>query len=130
MTSFFPRLRGKRRGQRAEGARGFNESDTVTVSMARRFRKDEQRSQHFARTLRKQMTDAEVILWSYLRCGLLSGLRFRRQHPIGPYIADFACVAARLVWRSMAIRIFQRMKQHTIATVTPIYATEAGTCFA
>jgi very-short-patch-repair endonuclease len=65
--------------------------------MARRFRKDEQRSQYFARTLRKQMTDAEVILWSYLRCGLLSGLRFRRQHPIGPYVADFACVSARLV---------------------------------
>jgi very-short-patch-repair endonuclease len=65
--------------------------------MVRHFRKYEQRSQPFARTLRKQMTDAEVILWSYLRRGLLTGLRFRRQHPIGPYVADFAGVSARLV---------------------------------
>ncbi len=36
------------------------------------------------------MTDAEVILWSRLRQS--PELRFRRQHPIGPYIADFACV--------------------------------------
>src|SRR5688500_5527669 len=43
------------------------------------------------------MTDAEVILWSHLRRGTLPLPRFRRQHPIGPYVADFACIAARLV---------------------------------
>jgi very-short-patch-repair endonuclease len=48
-------------------------------------------------TLRKQMTNAETILWSRLRRGALGGHRFRKQHPIGPYIADFACVAANLV---------------------------------
>jgi very-short-patch-repair endonuclease len=41
------------------------------------------------------MTDAETILWSRLRAW--PGLRFRRQHPIGIYIADFACVSAMLV---------------------------------
>jgi very-short-patch-repair endonuclease len=41
------------------------------------------------------MPDAEVILWSKLR--YWPHLRFRRQHPIGPYIADFACIPARLV---------------------------------
>ena len=50
-----------------------------------------------ARTLRKQMTNAETILWSRLRRGALGGHRFRKQHPVGPYIADFACVAAKLV---------------------------------
>ena len=50
-----------------------------------------------ARDLRKRMTDAEVILWSRLRRDVVGGFRFRRQHPLGPYIADFACVPAKLV---------------------------------
>ena len=49
-----------------------------------------------ARKLRRSLTDAETILWSRLRRDAL-GLRFRRQHPVGPYIADFACVRARLI---------------------------------
>jgi len=64
--------------------------------MPRQFRKDEFRSQRFARALRKRMTDAEVILWSRLR-ETPFGMRFRRQHPIGPYIGDFACPMANLV---------------------------------
>lgn len=42
------------------------------------------------------MTDAEVRLWIELR-RLGVGVSFRRQHPIGPYIVDFACLAMRLV---------------------------------
>jgi very-short-patch-repair endonuclease len=49
-----------------------------------------------ARALRRKLTGAETILWSRLRHGI-GGMRFRRQHPIGPYIADFACIGARLV---------------------------------
>ncbi len=49
-----------------------------------------------ARALRRKLTDAEAMLWSRLRKDV-HGIRFRRQHPIGPYIADFACVRARLV---------------------------------
>jgi very-short-patch-repair endonuclease len=49
-----------------------------------------------ARALRRRLTDAETILWSRLRKSA-QGMRFRRQHPIAPYIADFACVRARLV---------------------------------
>jgi very-short-patch-repair endonuclease len=43
------------------------------------------------------MTDAEVMLWSKLRLKELHGAHFRRQHPVGSYIADFACVAAKLI---------------------------------
>ena len=43
------------------------------------------------------MTDAERLLWSRLRRRQVHGLRFRRQHPIGPFIADFACTQAGLV---------------------------------
>ena len=49
-----------------------------------------------ARALRRDMSLPEVVLWECLRGGRLEGLRFRRQHPIGPYILDFYCAAARL----------------------------------
>lgn len=50
-----------------------------------------------ARALRRKMTKAEVLLWGALRKRAVNDARFRRQHPVGPYIADFACPAARLV---------------------------------
>jgi CreA protein len=42
------------------------------------------------------MSLPEVVLWQAVRQGRLAGLRFRRQHPMGPYILDFYCAAARL----------------------------------
>ncbi|MBD0414504.1 endonuclease domain-containing protein [Oryzicola mucosus] len=50
-----------------------------------------------ARTLRSDMSLPEVLLWEQLRQLRLGGLRFRRQHPIGPYGLDFYCPKARLV---------------------------------
>ena len=50
-----------------------------------------------ARNLRKTMPEAERRLWVRLRNHQLGGFRFRRQHTIGPYIADFALIEARLV---------------------------------
>ena len=50
-----------------------------------------------ARELRSTMTDAEQRLWHYLRLRQLAGHRFRRQCPVGPYIADFACLERRLI---------------------------------
>ncbi|WP_294099475.1 DUF559 domain-containing protein [Sphingomonas sp.] len=49
-----------------------------------------------ARKLRRGMSLPEVLLWQRLR-GAQTGLKFRRQHPVGPYVADFYCVSARLV---------------------------------
>src|SRR5215204_270961 len=49
-----------------------------------------------ARALRRGMNLPEVVLWQGLRKGKLTDLRFRRQHPIGPYILDFYCPSARL----------------------------------
>ena len=60
--------------------------------------RDEERKSHvFAKKLRRNLTHAEVILWQSLRRDAMEGLRFRRQHPIRPYIADFACLPAKLV---------------------------------
>jgi very-short-patch-repair endonuclease len=50
-----------------------------------------------ARRLRANATGAEVRLWKMLRQLPASGTHFRRQVPIGPYVADFACLASRLV---------------------------------
>ena len=49
-----------------------------------------------AKTLRREMTDSERRLWSGLRSEQL-GVKFRRQHPLGTYIADFACLAPKLI---------------------------------
>jgi len=49
-----------------------------------------------ARNLRKHQTPAEILLWSKLRAHQLSGFKFRRQHPTGPYILDFYCPELRL----------------------------------
>ena len=51
----------------------------------------------FAKQLRRQSTEAEKRLWAALRSRQLSGAKFRRQVPIGPYVADFVCPAASLV---------------------------------
>jgi very-short-patch-repair endonuclease len=50
----------------------------------------------FSRTLRTSATDAERKLWRYLRDSQLNGARFRRQHPEGIYVLDFACVQQHL----------------------------------
>jgi len=49
------------------------------------------------RKLRQKQTKAEELLWECLRRKRLNGLKFRRQHPLGRYIADFYCAATRLV---------------------------------
>ena len=50
-----------------------------------------------SRRLRREQTEAESKLWSHLRAKRLQGLKFRRQVPIGNYIADFVCPQAKLV---------------------------------
>ena len=49
-----------------------------------------------ARSLRAQMSLPEILLWRDLRLRP-GGFKFRRQHPIGGYVADFACLSARLL---------------------------------
>jgi len=50
-----------------------------------------------ARELRRAMTDAEHRLWRVIRLRQVSGCKFRRQCPIGPYVADFVCLERLLV---------------------------------
>jgi very-short-patch-repair endonuclease len=50
-----------------------------------------------ARRLRKNLTDAERILWKHLRLRQMGDSKFRRQQPIDPYIVDFVCFEKRLI---------------------------------
>ena len=50
-----------------------------------------------ARELRRDGSRAERKVWELLRSRRIEGAKFRRQHPIGPYFADFACVSRKLV---------------------------------
>ena len=50
-----------------------------------------------AKKLREEPTDAESRLWYVLRRKQTLGFKFRRQHPVGRYVADFACPEAKLI---------------------------------
>ncbi|MGX1744862.1 MULTISPECIES: endonuclease domain-containing protein [unclassified Brevundimonas] len=50
-----------------------------------------------ARALRQSSGRAEERVWAALRGGKIDGHKFRRQHPVGPYFADFACDRLRLI---------------------------------
>ena len=51
----------------------------------------------FARNQRQSAGLAEQKVWALLRGSRIDGHKFRRQHPVGPYIADFACDRLRLI---------------------------------
>jgi len=52
---------------------------------------------NFAKKQRREMTRAENDLWRELRAGRFKGWKFRRQVPVGSYVADFLCFDARLI---------------------------------
>ena len=68
--------------------------------LSRRERDRERESKNLlsrARTLRRQSSDAESVLWRHLRARRLLGYKFRRQVVMEPYIVDFVCLEARLI---------------------------------
>jgi len=90
-TFFYPPLEG---GSKTRSVLG--EGYAVALKHPNRLRRRELK-QPFAASMRAHATDAERILWASLRSGQIAGLRFRRQQPIGPYIVDFYCSAAKLI---------------------------------
>ena len=74
-----------------------------------------------AKTLRKQMTSAEGLLWYRLKANHLEGLHFRRQQLIDGFIVDFYCHAAGLVVEvDGSVHAnqaeYDRLRDHIIAT--------------
>lgn len=59
--------------------------------------RERERARVRASSLRQLPTDAEALLWFHLRDRRMANHKFRRQRPIGPYFADFACIEAKLI---------------------------------
>lgn len=55
------------------------------------------RNLRFAKSMRRAPTEVEDKLWQELRSRRLDRIKFRRQMPLGNYIADFVCLEARLI---------------------------------
>ena len=70
---------------------------TVVILMVIKDKVSSNKTFERARELRRSETRSEKLLWAVLRGNQLSGLKFRRQHPIGPFYADFVCVQHKLV---------------------------------
>ena len=69
----------------------------VVIHVVGMNRENNKLHRDLARQLRKNMTTPEQQLWEMLRKRQLDGYRFRRQFPLGRYIADFVCLEAKLV---------------------------------
>ena len=76
-----------------------------------------------AKALRESRTDAEGLLWHYLRDKQLDGYKFRRQQPIGPYIVDFACMSHKLL---IELDGGQHADQHTYDQKRDAFLREQG----
>ena len=87
-TPFASPLEGEAGSPKANREGGMTDAAHRPVSKLHRGR---------AKTLRREMTNAERFLWFMLRGHRFAGLRFRRQVPIGPFIADFVCQQHRLI---------------------------------
>ena len=55
-------------------------------------------SHETARRLRREQTPAEQVLWRHLRTKRMCNVKFRRQHPIGPYFVDFCSIQRKLIF--------------------------------
>ncbi|BCM93035.1 putative protein [Abditibacteriota bacterium] len=71
--------------------------------------KSPRRTVERARQLRREQTPFEAVLWKILRDRQLENYKFRRQHPIPLYIADFACIAKKLL-----VELDGRGHDHTV----------------
>lgn len=70
----------------------------------------------FSRKLRHEMTDAEKHFWRHLRMRQLYGVKFRRQHPVGKYVLDFACIEQKIAIEVDGGQHMENPKQDEIRT--------------
>jgi len=70
---------------------------SANLDTAGSLSRSRERARVRASSLRSTPTDAEALLWFHLRDRRMANFKFRRQRPIGPYFADFACLEAKLI---------------------------------
>ncbi|WP_428624246.1 endonuclease domain-containing protein [Sedimenticola sp.] len=74
-----------------------DKSDRIPAGQEDSRARESERLQSRARRLRRQASEAELLLWQRLRNHQMRGYKFRRQVVIDPYIADFVCLEAKLI---------------------------------
>jgi very-short-patch-repair endonuclease len=79
-----------------EAGSGNGDHPPVRMKTTARIRGTTRQSEASARAMRRDLTPAERVLWHSLRDRKLDGLRFRCQHPLGPFILDFCCPERKL----------------------------------
>ncbi|MDQ2744978.1 MAG: endonuclease domain-containing protein [Chloroflexota bacterium] len=72
-------------------------NEPAFLGRLQRSRPKRQETTQAARDFRTIATPSEALLWRALRNRQLDGIRFRRQHPIGPFVTDFCCPDRRLI---------------------------------
>ena len=77
-----------------------------------------------ARYLRKNATPAEQKLWRHLRNREIAGYKFRRQHPVGPYVLDFT--VRQRGWRSRSTEVATAFLQGKNTTLRQAFLSESG----
>jgi very-short-patch-repair endonuclease len=85
-THYSPLPAGERAGSRSEPGEGLSRRGTTPPELLAR-----------AKEMRREPTAQEEALWEKLRAKRLAGWKFRHQSPIGPFVPDFCCPAARLI---------------------------------
>jgi cyclase len=85
-----------KKGNKATGQMDAERKDLLSFAEGGMFHGTPPQIFEMANQLRKNMTEAEKMLWYHLKRGV-NGLKFRRQHPIGVYVADFYCHKMKLV---------------------------------
>ncbi|MCJ2011413.1 endonuclease domain-containing protein [Methylobacterium sp. J-076] len=80
-----------------QGSPSPAEGEGRGCSGERRFEPVSLRLRDFAKEQRRLRTNAEDLFWQQVRAGRFRGLKFRRQAPVPPYIADFLCASVRLI---------------------------------
>ncbi len=76
-----------------------------------------------ARSLRRNQTDVERLLWQKLRNKQILSFKFRRQFPIAPFIVDFCCLELRLI---IELDGSQHFKQATYDEERSLYLAQRG----
>jgi very-short-patch-repair endonuclease len=84
-------------GARSSRANRYRDSSNQNPFPGSRRGAGERSLLTFAKRLRTEQTDAELKLWYHLRAGRFMNLKFKRQKPVGPYIADFICTEHKLI---------------------------------
>lgn len=69
----------------------------ILMALGKLIRQSAMNLTNKARSLRKNQTDVEQLVWKHLRNRQLYNYKFRRQFPIEPYIADFVCLDLKLI---------------------------------